>query len=171
MSFEKFSRSYFGSNLEKAGRNYEAGVACEKLSFQKRYPSADAKDFVFDAKMSKTGDLIRTFTKYRNKEEGLFEFTGYHFKKFYADKLYWQPRIWDPNGTVQPFVLNTDPCRTTLESSRSTRTKRKASGATLRLWKRPRKVPPRTSRGWLWTRTTPNLNLFWQGISSPTWVE
>ena len=45
MGFEKFS----GSNLEKARRNYEAGVAREKLSFQRKYPSADVKDFVFDA--------------------------------------------------------------------------------------------------------------------------
>ena len=37
------------------------------------------------------------------------EITGYLFKTFYADKLYWQPRIWDINGTVQPFVLNMDP--------------------------------------------------------------
>ena len=109
MSFEKFSRSYFGNNLEKAKRNYEAGVAREKLSFQKKYPSADAKDFVFDADLSKTGDLIRTFTKYRDGNGDLFDITGYAFKKFYANKLYWQPRIWDPNGTVQPFVPNTDP--------------------------------------------------------------
>ena len=109
MGFEKFSKSYFGSNLEKARRNYETGVAREKLSFQTKYPSADAKDFVFDADLWKTGDLIRTFTKYRDKEVSLFEITGYLFKKFYADKLYWQPRIWDPNGTVQPLVLNTNP--------------------------------------------------------------
>ena len=31
MGFEKFSKSYFGSNLEKARRNYEVGVAREKL--------------------------------------------------------------------------------------------------------------------------------------------
>ena len=107
MGFEKFSKSYFGSNLEKARRNYEAGVARGKLSFQRKYPSADA--FVFDADLSKTGDLIRTFTKYRDKEGGPFEITGYLLKKFYVDKLYWQPRIWDPNGTVQPLVLNTEP--------------------------------------------------------------
>ena len=94
--------------MEKAKRNYEAGVAREKLSFQRKYPSADAKNFVFDAHLLKTGDLIRTFTKYRDEEGGLFEITGYVFKKFYADKLYWQPRIWDPNSTVQPFVLNPD---------------------------------------------------------------
>ena len=109
MGFEKFSESYFGSNLEKERRNYESGVAREKLSFQRKYPSADAKDFVFDADLSKTGDLIRTFTKYRDKEGGLFEITGYLFKKFYANKLYWQPRIWGPDGTVQPLVPNSNP--------------------------------------------------------------
>ena len=77
MGFEKFSGSYFGSNLEKARRNYEAAVAREKFSFQRKYPSAEAKNFVFDADLSKTGDLIKTFTKYRDKEGGLFEITGY----------------------------------------------------------------------------------------------
>ena len=109
MGFEKFSKSYFGFNLEKVRRNYETGVAREKLSFQRKYPSADAKDFVFDADLSKTGDLIRTFMKYRDENGSLFETTGYLFKKFYANKLYWQPRIWGPDSTVQPFVLNTDP--------------------------------------------------------------
>ena len=108
MGFEKFWSSYFGSNLEKAKRNYEVGVAREKFSFQRKYSSADVKDLVFDADLSKTGDLIRTFTKYGDENENLFEITGYLFKKFYADKLYWQPRMWDP-CTVQPFVLNTDP--------------------------------------------------------------
>ena len=110
MNFEKFSKSYFGSNLEKVRRNYEVGVAREKFSFQRKYPSADAKDFIFHADLSRTGDLIRTFTKYRDKEGGLFEITGYLFKKCYADKLYWQPRIWDPNGTVALRVVpNADP--------------------------------------------------------------
>ena len=68
MDFEKFSESYFGSNLEKARRNYETGVAREKLSFQRKYPRADAKNLVFDADLPRTGDLIRTFTKYRDKE-------------------------------------------------------------------------------------------------------
>ena len=76
MGFEKFSKSYFGSNLENARRNYEAGVAREKLSFQRKYPSADVKDFVFNADLSKTGDLVRTFTKHRDKEGSFFEITG-----------------------------------------------------------------------------------------------
>ena len=57
MGFEKFFESYFGSNLEKARRNYEAGVAREKLSFQRKYPSADAKNFFFKADLSKTGEI------------------------------------------------------------------------------------------------------------------
>ena len=101
---EKFAKSYFGSNLEKARRNYEAGVAREKLSFQGKYPSADAKNFLFDADLSKTEDLIRTFTKYRDKEGGLFEITGYLFKKFYAGQA-----VLAPNGTVQLFVTNANP--------------------------------------------------------------
>ena len=109
MGFEKFSKSYFGSNLEKARRNYEAGVARKRLSFQRKYPSANLENFVFDADLSKTWDLIKTFTKYRDKEGSLFEITRYLFKQFYADKLYWQPRIWGPDGTVQPLVLNASP--------------------------------------------------------------
>ena len=165
MGFEKFSKGYFGSNLEMASRNYETGVARKKLYL---YPSADAKNFVFDADLSKTGDLIRTFAKYRDKED-LFDITGYLFKKFYANKLYWQPRIWDPNGTVQPLVLNMDPLP--LESLRSTSTKRKVSCFTLRPWKHTGGEPSRTSLRWPWTRTTLTLHPFWPRASSPTWVE
>ena len=110
MGFEKFSKSYFGSNYEKARRNYEAGISREKLSFQRKYPSANVKNFVFDADLSKTGNLVRTFTKYKDKEGIFNEITGYLFKKFYADKLHWQPRIWGPDGTVAlRFVSNTNP--------------------------------------------------------------
>ena len=38
MGFEKFSKSYFGVNYEKAKRNYELGVSREKFSFQRKYP-------------------------------------------------------------------------------------------------------------------------------------
>ena len=110
MGFEKFSKSYFGSDLEKARRKTTRPALPAKNSrSKKKYPNTDAKDFVFVGYLSNTEDLIRTFTKYRDKEGGLFEITGYVFKKFYAEKLYWQPRIWDPNGTVQPFIPNTDP--------------------------------------------------------------
>ena len=68
MGFEKFSKSYFGSNYEKARRNYELGVSREKLSFQRKYPSANIKNFVFDGDLSSNGNLIRTFTKYKDKE-------------------------------------------------------------------------------------------------------
>ena len=77
---------------------------------QRKYPSADLKNFVFDADLSKTEDLIRTFTKYIDKEVIFYEITGYLFKKFYADTLHWQPRIWGPDGTVASrFVPNTNP--------------------------------------------------------------
>ena len=49
MGFEKFSKSYFAVNYEKAKRNYELGVSREKPSFQRKYPSANIKKFVFDA--------------------------------------------------------------------------------------------------------------------------
>ena len=109
MGFEKFSKSYFGVNYEKAKRNYELGVSREKLSFQRKYPSANIENFVFDADLTKEGDLIRNFTKYIDKEGIPYEITGYIFKKFYADTLHWQPRIWGPDGTVAPLVPNTNP--------------------------------------------------------------
>ena len=108
MGFEKLSKSYFGSNYEKAKRNYELGVLREKLSFQRKYPSANVKNFVYNADLSKDGDLVSTFTRYK-KDESLPEITSYLFKKFYADTLHWQPRLWGPDGTIQPFVLNTNP--------------------------------------------------------------
>ena len=73
MSFGKFSKSYFGKNYKKAKRNYRNGVAMEKLKFQRKYPSADISKFVFDADLSKTGDLLTTTTKYRNDNGELFD--------------------------------------------------------------------------------------------------
>ena len=105
MSFGKFSRSYFGSNYEKAKKNFDQATRCERLEFQRKYPSADISKFVFDADLSKTGDLLTTTTKYRKDNGKLFDITGYLFKKDYLDTLYWTPKIWDVGGTVQPFVL------------------------------------------------------------------
>ena len=109
MSFEKFSRSYFGENYEKVKKNYETGVALEKLSFQRKYPGADTKNFVFDVDLSESGNVRRTFTRYRNENGELFEITGVLFERFYAKKLYWLPRMWSPNGIVQHFVMNVEP--------------------------------------------------------------
>ena len=61
--------------------------------FKKKYPSANLKNFVFDADLTKDGNLIKTFTKYKDEEGVSYEISGYLFKKFYKDKLYWQPRI------------------------------------------------------------------------------
>ena len=105
MSFGKFSKSYFGSNYEKARKNFELATTRERLEFKKEYPSADMSKFVFDADLSKTGDLLTTTTRYRNDNGELFDITGYLFKKNYLDTLHWVPRIWDVGGTVQPFVL------------------------------------------------------------------
>ena len=77
----------------------------EKLKFQRKYPSADISKFVFDADVSKTGDLLTTTTKYRNDNGELFDIMGYLFKKNYLDTLHWVPEIWDVGGTFQPFVL------------------------------------------------------------------
>ena len=106
MPFEKFSRSYFGSNYEKARRNYESAVEREKSKFKGEYPDADVIDFLFDADLNALGDVIRSFTRYRNEDGELFEITGYLFQKNYADTLYWKPRIWGTAGTIQPFVKN-----------------------------------------------------------------
>ena len=105
MSFGKFSKSYFGGNYEKARKNFEMATTRERLEFKRKYPSADISKFVFDADLSKTGDLLTTTTKYRNDNGELFDITGYLFKKNYFDTLHWVPRIWDVGGTVQPLVL------------------------------------------------------------------
>ena len=105
MSFGKFSKSYFGSNYEKARKNFELATNRERLEFKRKYPNADISKFVFDADLSKTGDLLTTTTKYRNDNGELFDIKGYLFKKNYLDTLRWVPRIWDVGGTVQPFVL------------------------------------------------------------------
>ena len=105
MGFEKFSRSYFGSNYEKAKKNFELATKRERLGFKRKYPSTDTSKFVFDADLSETGDLLTTTTKYRNDNGELFDIKGYLFKKNYLSTLHWVPRIWDVGGTVQPFVL------------------------------------------------------------------
>ena len=76
MSFEKFSRSYFGSNYEKARINYESAVEREKSKFKREYPDANVNDFLFDADLNASGDVIRSFTRYRNEGGELFEITG-----------------------------------------------------------------------------------------------
>ena len=106
MPFEKFSRSYFGSNYEKARKNYESAVDREKSKFEKEYPDADVNDFLFHADLNESGDVVRSFTKYKNENAELFEITGYLFKKNYADTLYWKPRLWGTEGSIQPFVKN-----------------------------------------------------------------
>ena len=105
MSFGKFSKSYFGSNYEKARKNFELATKRERLEFKRKYPSADISKFVSDADLSKTGDLLTTTTKYRNDKGELFNIKGYLFKNNYLDTLHWVPRFWDVGGTVQPFVL------------------------------------------------------------------
>ena len=109
MSFGKFSKSYFGNNYEKARKNFEQGTKRERLEFERKYPNADISKFVFDADLSKTGDLLRTETKYRNSNGEVFDINGNLFKKFYSNTLHWSPRIWDTTGSVQPFVLDTNP--------------------------------------------------------------
>ena len=81
MGFEKFSRSYFGSNYEKARKNFKLATKRERLEFKRKYPSADISKFVFDADLSKTGDLLTTTTKYKNANGELFDITGYLLRK------------------------------------------------------------------------------------------
>ena len=43
MSFEKFSKSYFGNNYEKAKKNFELATGCERLEFKKKVPQRGHK--------------------------------------------------------------------------------------------------------------------------------
>ena len=80
MPFEKFSRSYFGSNYEKARRNYESAVEREKSKFQGEYPDANVNDFLFDADLNASGDVIRSFTRY-TKVVNFLKLQGISLKK------------------------------------------------------------------------------------------
>ena len=148
MGFEKFSESYFDSNLEKVKRNYETGVAREKLSFQRKYPSANLENFVFEADLSKTGDLIRTFTKYRDKEGVSSRSRDTFSKNFTRISSTGNLGYGVRTALSNPWFRTRTPYRMTLESLRSMSTKGKASCVTLRPWKQPGRVPPRTSRRW-----------------------
>ena len=108
MGFKNLPKEFFGNDYEKEKRNYELAVSREKLKFQRKYPSANLEDFIFDADLARNGDVVGTSVKYK-KDRSLPNITGYIFKKYYEDTLYWQPRLWGPDGTVQKFVLNTNP--------------------------------------------------------------
>ena len=108
MGFKDLPREFFGNHYERAKRNYELATARERAKFQQKYPYANAEDFFFDADIARNGDVVGTAVKYR-KVRSLPDITGYIFKRNYEDALYWQPRIWGPEGTVQKFVADTSP--------------------------------------------------------------
>ena len=107
MGFKNLPKEFFGNNYEKAKRNYELATSREKIKFKQKYPYANVEDFFFDADIARNGDLVGTSVKYR-RDRRLPDITGYIFKKNFEDVLYWKPRIWDPEGTVQKFVTNTN---------------------------------------------------------------
>ena len=108
MGFKDLPKEFFGNRYERARRNYELATAREKVRFQQKYPYANAEDFFFDADIARNGDVVGTAVKYK-KVRGLPDIAGYIFKRNYEDALYWQPRIWGPEGSVQKFVANTSP--------------------------------------------------------------
>ena len=140
MGFKNLPKSFFGVNYEKAKRNYELAVSREKLKFQRKYPSANLEDFIFDADLARNRDVVGTSIKYR-RDKSLPDIRGYIFKKLYVDTLYWQPRIWGPDGTVQPFVLDTNPLPYDVTNLKFLSTKNKVFLVILTLWKRLGKEP------------------------------
>ena len=107
MGFKNLPKEFFGNHYERAKRNYELATSREKVKFQQKYPYANVGDFFFDADIARNGDVVGTAVKYK-KIRSLPDITGYIFKKNYEDALYWQPRIWGPEGTIQKFVTNTN---------------------------------------------------------------
>ena len=107
MGFKNLPKEFFGNHYEKAKRNYELVTSREKIKFRQKYPYADLNDFTFDADIARNGDVVGTSVRYK-KIRSLPDITGYIFKKNYENVLYWQPRIWGPEGTVQKFVTNTN---------------------------------------------------------------
>ena len=99
MGFKNLPKEFFGNDYEKAKRNYELVTSRERTKFREKYPYANLEDFFFDADIARNGDVVVTSVKYK-KDRRLPDITGYIFKK-YEDVLYWQPRIWGPEGTVQ----------------------------------------------------------------------
>ena len=104
MGFKNLPKDFFGNHYERAKRNYELVTSREKIKFQQKYPYANVENFFFDADIARNGDVVGTSVKYKK-----VDITGYIFKKNYKNVLYWQPRIWGPEGTVQKFVTNTNP--------------------------------------------------------------
>ena len=108
MGFKNLPEEFFGNHYERAKRNYELATSREKINFQQKYPYANVEDFIFDADIARDGDVVNVSVKYR-KDRSLPNIAGYIFKKNYEDVLYWQPRIWGPEGTIQKFISNTNP--------------------------------------------------------------
>ena len=108
MGFKDLPKEFFGNHYERARRNYELATAREKVNFQQKYPYANVEDFSFDADIARNGDVVNVSVRYK-KGRGLPDITGYIFKRNYEDALYWQPRIWGPEGTVQKFLADTSP--------------------------------------------------------------
>ena len=96
-------KEFFGNNYKKAKRNYELTVSREKLRFQRKYPYANVDDFIFHADIARNGDVVGVSTKYKKDK------SDYIFKLRHENELYWKPRIWGPDETVQKFVVNTTP--------------------------------------------------------------
>ena len=107
MGFKNLPKEFFGNDYEKAKRNYESATSREKIKFQQKYPYANVEDFFFDANIVRNGDVVGTSVKYK-KGRSLPDITGYIFKTNYEYAVYWQPRIWVPEGSVQKFVINTN---------------------------------------------------------------
>ena len=108
MGFKNLPKEFFGNHYERAKRNYELATSREKVKFQQKYPYANVEDFFFDADIARNGDVVNVSVKYK-KVRSIPDITGYVFKRNYEDALYWHPRIWGPEGTVQKFVTNANP--------------------------------------------------------------
>ena len=107
MGFKNLPKEFFGNHYERAKRNDELATSGEKIKFRQKYPYANVGDFFFDADIARNGDIVGTSVKYK-KIRSLPDIAGYIFKRNYEDALYWQPRIWGPEGTIQKLVTNTN---------------------------------------------------------------
>lgn len=110
VKLEKSYRKYYGKNYDKALKNVRTTQKRLRLDFMKKYPNADAiSSFSFNVILSQTGDVTGTSISYKIRDGQYIDITTNIFKKLYSGLLYWSPRIWDPSGTVQSLVVDTNP--------------------------------------------------------------
>ena len=119
MDFNSPNLKKYGKNFGKAKKIYNRELLRAKTESKEKYPFANIDEFEFWVNLNQDGTLNETDIVYKaDGKTKLYNITGTLwkwswniksnvFRTKYANVLHWGPPIWEPNGTVQPFLLST----------------------------------------------------------------